>query len=432
MSQHFVIIGNGVAGIEAAFTLRKRLTPSQARITIVSRESDYFFSRTALMYAFMNRLAVEDLEPYERHVYPKQRLTLLRDTVTDLDAEQKTLSLKDSPEPLRYDKLLIASGASPRTHPFPGLDAVEEGLVHFVSLQDLAHCERLTPSTRHAVIVGGGLIGVELVESLRHHGIPVTFLVREPSYWPAALSPREGAHIADHIRSHGVDLRLETSLASVQTDPQGRVSAVITSAGDTIACQMLGLCIGVQANVSWLAQATTPPRIARGLCVDPAFRTSLPDVFGAGDCVELIDHEAETSTIETIWYSAKRHGELAALSMLGDAIHYTPPLFYNSSRFFEVEYTTVGQVLSLPEGARALWRTHPTHPHLTQLITFSPNEQDRVLGFNLLGSRWNHRILERWILERRTLGYVREHLHAAQFDVEFGRARLATMREEIL
>jgi len=425
---HYVIIGNGVAGIEAAMTIRERHDPDHARITVISKETDFFFSRTALMYAYMDMMNREDLEPFERGAYEKQKIELVRDTVTDLNAETKTLTLEAAGQ-MHFDKLLLAVGASPRRVPFKGLDKVKEGVVNFVSMQDLDECERLTPSTQQAVVVGGGLIGIELVESLAFHGVKTTFLVREDHYWPVALSAPEADTVAEHIRHHDVDLRLSEELDEILVDDNGRVRAVKTNLGNEIPCQMLGICIGVVANTRWLTDSTTPPEVERSICVDRSFKTSLPDVWAAGDCVQ-IDVGAERPLVETIWYSAKRHGRLAAASMLGDHVDDKPPLFFNSSKFFEIEYTTVGDVIRVPRGPKALWRTLPSDPHLSQRITFLPEDTDRVIGFNMLGSRWNHRILEKWIRERRSLDYVKKNLAKAQFDVEFGRTKLQQMKEE--
>jgi NADPH-dependent 2,4-dienoyl-CoA reductase/sulfur reductase-like enzyme len=432
MPLRFVIIGNGPAGADAAITLRERLSPEQAEITLVSDEHDYFFSRTALMYAFMDRLERQDMEPYERSMWDKQQIRRLRDRATGLDAQAHMLTLRDGGQ-LPYDRLLIATGAAPRPAPFPGLDAVKDGVVHFVSMQDLDACERAANAASHAVVVGGGLIGVELVECLHHHKIPTTFLVREPSYWPAALTPPEGDMVTAHIRSHGVDLRLNQEIHAVAADAQGHVRSVqVKQTGAEqplpapLPCDMLGVCIGVSSANAWLKDAATPPRIERGICVDASFATSLPDVWAAGDCAQ-IERPGHPPLIETIWYSARRHGRLAALSMLGDSVHYQPPLFFNSSKFFEIEYTTVGQVTAAPQGTRAILRADPSR-HLSQVITFG--EDDAVLGFNMLGSRWNHRLLGRWVLERRSIGWVRQHLKDAQHDVELGRARIESLNEQ--
>lgn len=421
--QRHVIIGNGVAGIEAAFQIRARRGPSEASITVISSETDYFFSRTALMYAFMNDMNRRDLEPFERATYQRQQIDLVRDHVVDLDAESRLVTTRAG-RSFTYDKLLLAVGAGPRMIPWDGVEAIEKGLVHFVSMQDLDACERWTPSTDRAVVIGGGLIGIELVECLTYHGVETTFLVREPYFWPMALGEREGEMVTEHIREHGVDLRHNEEMVEAFVDDDGRVREVLTDQDDRIPCQMLGVAVGVAPSCEFLQDATTPPDIGRGITVDRSFRTSLPDVWAAGDCCEI--DIGPDSLVETIWYSAKRHGQLAGRSMLGDEIEYQPPLFYNSSKFLELEYTTVGQVVNLPDGTMSLYRRHPSKK-ISQRIVY--DDAGRVLGFNMLGSRWDHTILERWIHRRRHWSWVRDHLHEAQFDVEFGRVNLDRFEE---
>ena len=423
--EHYVIIGNGGCGIEAALTIRERLEPSRARITVISKETDYFYSRTALMYAFMNTLERRDMEPYERDFYPKQSIELVRDEVVGLDDTTRTLTLRDG-EALRYDKLLLAVGATPRKVPFKGLERVKDGVVNFVSMQDLDACERLAKQHDQAVVVGGGLIGIELAESLHFHGLSTTFLVREDSYWPAALSKPEGDMVSHHIRHEGVDLRLEEEIEEIFCDDQGKLTHVTTSKGNEIPCQILGLCIGVVSNNAWLKQVATPPKIDRSICVDRGFKTSLEHVWAAGDCIQM-DVGEERPLVETIWYSAKRHGRLAALAMMGDHVQYVQPLFYNSSKFFELEYTTVGKVVHLDEGDYSEYKKMPDQELTTRVVY---NARDEVIGFNMIGSRWNHRLFERWILERRDPTFIQENLQLAQFDVEFGRAKLERMQTQ--
>jgi 3-phenylpropionate/trans-cinnamate dioxygenase ferredoxin reductase subunit len=416
----YVIIGNGVAGITAAFTIRAR--EQDAVITVISGESDYFFSRTALMYAFMDRLTRRDLEPYERKAYDKQRINRIRDWVSDIDAVGHSLTLRSGKQIL-YDRLLLATGSLPNRPAWAGLDQVRDGLVHFVSLQDLDQCERLTKLGKRAVVVGGGLIGIELVECLHHHGMEVTFLVREPWYWPAALGETEGQMITEHIRKHGIDITHKEAVQRVHLDKSGGVTGVETEGGRRFDCDLLGIAVGVHPAIEWLSQVKTPPETRRGIVVDAAFRTSLPDVWAAGDFAEL-QAEGRAPFVEQIWYSAKRHGELAARSMLGDRIAYAPPIFYNSSKFFEIEYTTVGTFKAPGShhfGARVPGR---------EVGVRISEAGDAVVGFNMLGSRWDHTKFEQWITERRSLDYVIQHLQQAQFDVEFGRQDLTEIRNQ--
>ena len=136
---HYVIIGNGVAGVTAALTLRER--DPKAAITLIGGETEYFFSRTALMYSFMDRLSRRDLEPYERGVFQAQRIDLVHGWVQEIHAGKHRLELRDG-RTLNWDKLLLATGSTPRRPQWANLDSVRLGMVNFVSMQDLDACER--------------------------------------------------------------------------------------------------------------------------------------------------------------------------------------------------------------------------------------------------------------------------------------------------
>ncbi len=420
----YAIVGNGVAGITAALEVRKR--DPRAGITVISGETDYFFSRTALMYSFMDRLTLRDLEPYERGVFDAQRIRRVRGWVTDLDAQTRTLKL-DGGRSIAWDRLLLATGSRPRRPQWQGLDQVRSGLVNFVSMQDLEACETVARPGAKAVVVGGGLIGIELVECLRWAGMEVTFLIREPWYWPVALNAAESAMVIDHMRRHGVIVLTGESVAAVETDGQGAVTAVSTDAGRRFECCALGVSIGVEPAVDWLRGVSTPPRLNRGIVVDAGLRTSLGAVFAAGDCAEL-ELPGRSPLVEQIWYSAKRQGALAARSMLGEPIQYDPPVFFNSSKFFEIEYTTVGRFPresgASGDGLREFYFRYPGKDASLRIA----ERGGAVEAFNLLGSRWDHNRFEEWIGQRRPLEDVIDRLHQAQFDVEFGRLDLTPAR----
>ena len=131
-----VIVGNGVAGIEAALAIRAR--EPDADVTIVSEESDHFFSRTALMWVVSGQLSHRCIEPHERDLYARLRFTRVRRRATGIDLARRELRLADA-EPLPYDRLLIACGSKPRPAPWPGAEL--DGVGHFVTLQDLEWLE---------------------------------------------------------------------------------------------------------------------------------------------------------------------------------------------------------------------------------------------------------------------------------------------------
>ena len=408
-----IVLGNGVAGTTAAREARQRAP--HARVTLVSEESPYFFSRTALMYAFMDRLTRRDLEPFERHVYERERIARVHERAVDLDANAQTLTLAGGAT-LRWDRLILATGAVPRGLDVPGLREARSGVVHFVSLADLDACEALTPSTREAVVVGGGLIGIELVECLAHHGVRTTFLLRDDHYWPTALPTREATLVGQRLEHHGVTLLGGDTLAAVETDGEGRVAAVITARGRRLPAQMLGVCVGVRPQVDFLREARTPPEIRGGILVDEQLRTSLPQVWACGDCAAIQLPDAPAPLVETMWYSAKRQGTLAGANATGASLPYQRPLFVNSAMLVDLSYTAVGRSTAEGTTLRTLVRQHRRRPATQRIFC----EGEQAVGFLMLGSSWDTERLSRWVAEARSVDWVRAHLASAQYDVELG------------
>lgn len=417
-ARRIVIVGNGVAGATAALELRAR--DERCEITLVSDESDYFFSRTALMYALMEQLPRKGLEPFERHVWDRQRITRVRARVRDLHAEQRTITLDDG-RSLAYDALVLATGARGRRLDTPGVERVRHGLSTFVTMSDLDRCESLIRRSDRAVVVGGGLIGVELVECLLHHGVKTTFVVREQSYWPQGLGAPEAAIVHEHLRAKGVDLQLDRSLATIEADDEGRVRGVTLSSGERVPCAMLGACIGVEPNVQWLRACASAPVIDRAILVNDRLQTSLPSVWAAGDCAAIrVD---DRRVYEPIWYTARRHGAFVARQLSGSSERYRAPVFKNSAKFFELEYSAVGDCDPRAHASVAL--AHPRKPIVARLY-----HRDAVFtGFSAVGSRWDTTRLAEWVEQARPLEWVRARLRDAQFDPEFSRARIEQMTE---
>ena len=154
---------------------------------------------------------------------------------------------------MQYDKLVIATGSKPNKFGWPGQDLI--GAQGLYSKQDLDNMEVVAPNNKvckRAVIVGGGLIGIELAEMLRSRDIEVTFLVREKSFWSGVLPFGESQMINRHILEHHIDLRFETNLVEILSDDNGFVKAIVTDKGETIECQIVGLTAGVSPNINFL------------------------------------------------------------------------------------------------------------------------------------------------------------------------------------
>ncbi len=408
---HYVIIGNGVAGMNAANVIRNR--EEDADISIVSYESDHFFSRTALMYVFCGQLSQKCVEPYERDYYDKMNFRRVRDQVMAIETDRKTLHLEQAGE-LKYDKLLIAAGSVANMIDWPGVEL--DGVGNFVTWQDLEWMEEKAKTARSACVVGGGLIGIESAEILQLAGIQTHFLIREDYFWPVALSKDEGDLVTDHMREHGVDVRLKTEMREIM-GRDGKVVGVKTTDGETIDCDMVVITIGVRPQTDWLKDSGIDMDDRGGIVVDDYLKTNIDDIYAAGDCTSVVWFNGVRRP-EQLWYTSRDQGLVAGLNITTDDLQkeYERGTFYNSAKFFEIEYTTAGLVNFGLEGEEN-WYQHEPGTHFTERITYLPDRT--VVGFNLLGRRWDHRVLVSWIERKKKLDWVLDHFHEALFDEEF-------------
>lgn len=408
-----VILGNGVAGITAARHIRKG---SDHEIIVVSAESDYFFARTALMYAYMGHMRLKDLKPYEDWFWDKNRIQLVNGLVTNIDYAAKTLFFNDDTT-LAYDKLILATGSKPIKAGWPGQDL--DGVHGLYSLQDLDAMERHSTDLRKAVIVGGGLIGIEMAEMFHSRNIPVTFLVRESSYWNNVLPSEESAMITRHILEHGVDLRLDTKLKEIWGDRTGKLKLIVTSKGEKIECGYVGLTIGVRPNIDFLH--FTPIEYDKGILVNDFLETSVPDVWAAGDCAQLRTPQPGRRPTEALWYTARAMGEVVARNVLGAIPSpYQPGIWFNSAKFFDIEYQIYGDIRPvLPDDQATLYWEHPKGKKSIR-INYD-KMHGHALGFNLMGIRYRQEVCEKWIREKVHIEEVLQQLRLANFDPEFSR-----------
>jgi NADPH-dependent 2,4-dienoyl-CoA reductase/sulfur reductase-like enzyme len=408
--EHLVIIGNGIAGVTLAQRVRQR---SQCRITIVSAESRLHFSRTALMYVYMGHMRFQDIVPYADWYWQEQQIELVHDYVERVETSEKKLVLREG-TPLHYDKLVLATGSSASYYDWPGQTL--KGVQGLVSLQDLELMEANTADIQQAVIIGGGLIGVEMAEMLRSRGIAVTMLIRDKLYWHNVLPQEEAQLVTNHIQHHGIELLLQEELQEILADDTGRVRAVQTRSGKELPCQFVGITTGVKPNVEFLKGAGI--EMERGILVNEFFETSQADVYALSDCAQFRNPAPGQPIMEQLWYTARLHAEALASTLLGDRKPYQRGPWFNSAKFFDIEYQTYGTVPAvLTEQHDSLyWQNEEA----TKAIRFLyDKETDKLLGINLLGVRYRHDLCHHWLQQGYTLHGVMQELPAVNFDPEF-------------
>ena len=407
---HVAIIGNGISGITAARWIRKQ---SDHKITVISSETKHFFSRTALMYIYMGHMRYEDTKPYEDWFWEKNKIDLIQDHVDSIDFENKQLSLSKSN--IQYDKLILALGSKSNKFGWPGQDL--EGVRGLYNYQDLEEMERFTPGLNKAVIVGGGLIGIEMAEMFHSRKIPVTMLVREKSYWDNILPAEESAMVTRHIKDHHIDLRLENNLKEILDNGQGAAGGVmIAETGEKIDCGFVGLTPGVSPNVSFLKDG--PLNIERGIVVNRYLETNIEDVYAIGDCAQNSEPVPGRRGIEAVWYTGRMMGETVAYSICNERKAYDPGIWFNSAKFIDIEYQVYGDVRNqLPEDQSTLYWEHSNGDKAVRINYM--NEDNAVTGFNLMGVRYRNEVCEKWIKDKTHIESVLQNLSLANFDPEF-------------
>lgn len=417
--QKIVIIGNGIGGITAARHIRKR---SQDEILVISKETDYFFARTALMYIYMGHMRYEDTKPYEDWFWNKNRIQLRRAEVTGIDTDNHTVTLKpgngnqdqSDGTVIDYDKLIIATGSKPNMFGWPGQDL--KNVQGMYSYQDLKNLEEISSGIEHGVIVGGGLIGIELAEMLHSRQKKVSMIVREKDYWDNVLPPEEARMINKQIRRNNIHLYLETELEEIIGDEDGKVMSIRTNKDNKLSCQFVGLTAGVQPNIEWLGDNSSI-ETNRGILVNEYLQTNIEDVYAIGDCAELQNPPEGRKSIEAVWYVGRIMGETVAHTLTGDKTRYEPGPWFNSAKFIDLEYMVYGIVPARIESPLTsfFWK-HNKKEKALRLVYHEDNRQ--IAGINLMGIRWKMETCMAWLNKKATVDVVVEEMEKAHFDPE--------------
>lgn len=405
------IIGNGISGITTARYIRKR---SDEEILVISAESKYFFSRTALMYVYMGHMKFEHIQPYEPHFWEKNRIQLKQAKVTNIDTTNKQLVF-ESGEQINYDSLVIATGSKPNKFGWKGQDLKRVGGLY--SKQDLEYVEACSEGLKTAVIVGGGLIGIELAEMFLTRNIEVHFVVREKNFWGGVLPERDAQFIMAHFgKHHGLHMHYEDELEEIQSNDNDEACAIRTKKGIEIPCQFVGLTAGVSPNIAVVNG--TDIAVDRGILVNEFLETNIKDVYAIGDCAQFQTPIPSRRPIEQVWYTGKFMGETVAKTITGERTPYNPGHWFNSAKFFDIEYQTYGDVLStLKEGQSEFIFEDRSKDVLLHFVFETASK--RFVGINNFGIRLRHPLFNEWLLQGATIETVLTNLRSANFDPEF-------------
>ncbi|TDC63976.1 NAD(P)/FAD-dependent oxidoreductase [Actinomadura sp. GC306] len=332
----FVIAGAGLAGAKAAETLREE--GFTGRVLLIGDEVERPYERPPLSKGFLlDKEPREKAHVHEADWYDKHDVELRAGaSVTAVDPGAHEVRLSTG-EPVRYTKLLLATGASPRRLDVPGSKL--QGIHYLRTMADAAALKQaLAHGGRRVVVAGAGWIGLETAAAARAHGNDVTVIEPEPAPLHAAMGPELGGMFGDLHREHGVDLRLDQGVAGFWG--AGQVSAVVTSGGAEVPADVVVVGIGVRPNSGIAEEAGL--EVSDGVLVDQSLRTSDPDVFAAGDVANAYNPLLGRRIRVEHWANALNGGPAAARAMLGqDVVYDRIPYFFSDQYDLGMEMSGV-------------------------------------------------------------------------------------------
>ncbi|WP_135363635.1 NAD(P)/FAD-dependent oxidoreductase [Halosimplex halophilum] len=316
MSASHVIIGDGIAGSSAAETIREE--DPDADITVITDEGEALYNRILIKEFAKGKLPEAPISIHEPEWYEERDIDLQLNThVTTVDTENNEIRTHEGTV-YEYDKLLVATGGTPASLASFGIDNADaDGIDHFWTFQDARSIKENVEAADQGIIVGAGLLGIDLAAICGAQELEANYLMRGECWWRYALD-EEGAEILhEAMRERGVTPVFNSGVDEFETDDDGRVQAAVDPNGERFEGDWAGVAIGLNFNTEFL-QDTPVETNDNGVVVDEYLRTNVDDVYAAGDLTWFYDTILGEMGQNGSWGSAKEQGSIAAKNMIKD------------------------------------------------------------------------------------------------------------------
>jgi len=357
---NYVIIGSGVAGIAAIEAIRS--VDKAGKIVMIGDDPHGFYSRPGLAYYLTGELHDKALFPRTSDDLRKLNFNYVKGRVTRILRDRHLLEFAAGQVPLSYDRLLIAVGAQAMPLGVPGADL--EGVLKLDHMEDAKRILKFARRGRTAVVVGGGITALELVEGLVSHGVKVHYLLRGDRYWSNVLDEQESRIVEHRLQEEGVKLHFHAEVIEV-TGRNGKASGVRLLTGEFLKCDLVAYAIGIRARTELAKQAGLA--IDRGILVNEYLQTNDPAIFAAGDVAQVYDPRSKRSVLDSLWGPARQQGHAAGLNMAGKPFAYIKAVPFNVTRLAGLTTTIIGTVgrgrdddlVGIARGDSETWRQLP-------------------------------------------------------------------------
>jgi NAD(P)H-nitrite reductase large subunit len=338
-----VIIGNGIAGLTAAIEAR-HYNPDK-RIVMITDQLHPTIHTPALKQFAINKLQREQLLAYPPGTERSERIHVVNAHVEEIHAQSKYLGL-DGNRAFGYETLLLATGSQPMGLPEETPGRTFDGVMMLHRLTDYLDLRRRLPEVREAVVIGGGVHANETVMGLLYWGIRVHWLIRGKNFLSRILDSTASEMVLNNVQHAGAIIHTGTEVAAI-VGRVGAVAGVITNTQEMIPCQLVLCCTGTRAAQGLAKQCTVPMKFKNGILVDDRLRTSVRDIYAAGDVAALWNPQTGDYETRAQWYAAVTQGKIAGAVMTGHTEVAKEPFGaqWHATHLGELSMLTVGDPL---------------------------------------------------------------------------------------
>jgi nitrite reductase (NADH) large subunit len=326
----YLIVGNGVAGTTAAENIRKN--DPNGEITIVTEEKLPFYYRIRLPDFLCGEVEESNLIAKKEEWYEKNNITLLLSTKIIKGSIQDKILVSSSGESISFDHLILANGSTPNIPAIPGSDKKGVFTLHYI--QDAKDIISYADGCKKAILIGGGLLGLESGNGLKKLGLEITVIEFFSRLLPRQLDNEGARRLQSILEERGFSFRLGVKSSTIEGD--GAVQGVRLETGEFIAADMVLISAGVNPKLELAQQLGLDCN--RGVKVDKQMRTSHPDIFAAGDIVEL---EGKTYGI---WPAALEQGKIAGTNISGEEATYEGTVLSNILKVAGINLASAGDI----------------------------------------------------------------------------------------
>ncbi len=411
MAEH-VIIGNGVAGVKAAETIRKQ--DASCKITMVGNENYAFYYRPQLPQFVSGKIEEGKLLGKKKGFYEKNNIHLqLGKTVKGIKPDKNEIVLADDTI-INYDSLLIATGGSIEGKDYPGCE-LDGGIVQLKTIDDAKDIREKVKSAKSAVVIGEDFLTLALVEALNSSGLDVTYLVPGDRLWPEIMDKDASDILTLRLKQKGIKTKYDTDIKEVNVKNR-LIHGITTTSGELIDCQVLGIVDKLQPSIGFLNSSGV--NTDNGVLVNNKMRTNVDNIYAAGDVAQLpADLDSEVPEINVRWLKAWRQGQVAGANMVGNDAEYDDVASISATQICGVDIVSIG--ISNPlNGDFKIMRGEYPHPEIDvykKLVL----KNDIVVGALFVGNVLESNEITKAIKNKTNISDIDKTLLKQMFDLDY-------------